>query len=131
MSSSFSLLDENPIKEYLKENEGILYREITNIVKLGEYTSKYNEEKICDPFTGEKIGMFPCRYDVSVPEVKFTTTKNRNIITKVTKGDSVRNYIINFFEEIYVPFLLFFKKKKEQPIGSKVVDIIFDEKPIN
>ena len=106
---------------------------ITNNVVVYTYTSLYNTKSYFD-IAGELIGQVPMTYSVIEPEVRFITTKDRVIYGKIEKLNnptSTTTYIVNLYEEVYEPFLFFFKHKVLKMIGSELVKITIEEEPIN
>lgn len=132
-TTSFSFLGDNTLAPYLSDGEKIKNRMITNDVVVHNYTSLYNTKRYYD-FDGELIDEVPITYKVIEPEVKFITTKERVIYGKIQKFNNpttATTYIVNLYEEVYEPFLIFFKRKVLKMIGSELVKITIEEKPIN
>lgn len=132
-TTSFSFLGENPLAPYLSDGEKIKHRMITNNVVVYVYTSLYNTKSYYD-IAGEFLGEVPMTYNVIEPEMKFITTKDRVIYGKIQKLSNptiTTTYIVNLYEEVYEPFLFFFKQKVLKMIGSELVKITIEEEPIN
>lgn len=129
-NTSLSFLGENPLAPYLSYGEKIKHRTITNNVVVYKYTSFYNTKSYYSD-DGSLLGELPITYEVIEPEMKFITTKDRVIHGKIQKlNNPTTTYIVNLYEEVYEPFLFFFKHKVLKMIGSELVKITIKEEPI-